>query len=76
MRKYTVICEWSDAGPTGGYAVEDADEVIVHADSASSANEAIAKAKKKWRLTVGLEWPTCRLTNAYVLTAKKFAEML
>jgi hypothetical protein len=73
MRKYTVICEWSDAGPRGGYAVEDADEVIVHADSASSA---IAKAKKKWRLKIGPEWPHCRLTKAYVLTAKKLAEML
>jgi hypothetical protein len=73
MRKYTVICEWSDAGPTGGFASFDAEDVIVHADSASSA---LAKAKKKWRLTVGPEWPTCRLTNAYVLTARRFAEML
>jgi len=53
--------------------VEDNEQVVVHAES---ANEAIAKAKKKWRLTVGLEWPTCRLTNAYVLTARKSAEML
>jgi hypothetical protein len=73
MRKYTVVCEWSDAGPKGGYVVEDAEDVVVHADS---ANEAVAKAKKKWRLTVGLDWPTCRLTNAYVLTARRFAEML
>lgn len=73
MRKYTVICEWSDAGPKGGHAVVDADEVVVHADSASSA---IAKAKKKWRLTVGAEWPTCRLTKVFILTAKKLMEML
>jgi hypothetical protein len=73
MRKYTVICEWSDAGPHGGYAVEDADEVVVHADSASSA---IAKARKKWRRKVGPEWPTCRLTKAYVLTAKRLAQFL
>jgi hypothetical protein len=73
MRKYTVICEWSDAGPRGGYAVEDADEVVVHADSASSA---IAKAKKKWRLKVRPEWPACRLTRAFVLTAKKLAEFV
>jgi len=73
VRKHTVICEWSDSGPKGGIAVEDNEQVVVHAES---ANEAIAKAKKKWRLTVGLEWPTCRLTNAYVLTARKSAEML
>ena len=73
MRKYTVICDWSDAGPKGGYAVEDADEVVVYADS---ANEAIAKAKKKWRLQVGPEWPTCRLTKAYVPTAKMLAKSL
>lgn len=73
MRKYTVICEWSDAGPKGEYVVEDADEIVVHADSASSA---IAKAKKKWRLTIGAEWPNCRLTKCFVLTAKKLTEML
>ena len=73
MPKYAVVCEWSDAGPSGIDAVEDADEVVVHADS---ANEAIAKARKKWRLTIGAEWPHCRLTNAFVLTAKKLAEML
>ena len=72
MRKYTVVCEWSDAGPKGGIAVEDAEDVVVHADS---AGEAIAKARKKWRLTVGLEWPTCRLTKSYVPTARKIAEM-
>ena len=72
MRKYTVVCEWSDAGPKGGFASFDAEDVVVHADS---AGEAIAKAKKKWRLTVGPEWPTCRLTKAYVPTAKKIAEM-
>lgn len=73
MPKYTVICEWSDAGPTGGYAVEDADEIVVHADS---AHEAIAKAKKKWRLNIGAQWPDCRLTKCFVLTAKKLMEML
>jgi hypothetical protein len=73
MPKYTVICEWSDAGPDGGYAVEDADEVIVLAESARTA---IAKAKKKWRLKVGPEWPNCRLTNCFVLTPKKLAEFI
>ena len=67
MRKYTVVCEWSDA------PVEDADEVVVHADSAS---EAVAKAKKKWRLTIGAEWPHCRLTKAFVLTPEKLAEFI
>ena len=68
MRKYTVICEWELDASTF-----DADEFVVHADSASSA---IAKAKKKWRLTIGAEWPNCRLTKCFVLTAKKLMEML
>lgn len=67
MRKYTVVCEWSDAG------VEDADEVVVHADSAA---EAIAKAKKKWRLTIGAEWPHCRLVRSFLLTPARIAELL
>jgi hypothetical protein len=73
MPRYTVICEWSDSGPNGGYAVQDADEIVVVTDTPALAVE---KARKKWRLTIGAEWPNCRLTNAFVLTKEKLAELL
>jgi hypothetical protein len=69
MPRYTVICEWSDSGN----AVEDADEIVVVTDTPALAVE---KARKKWRLTIGAEWPTCRLTNAFVLTPEKLAKLL
>ena len=68
MRKYTVICEWELDASTF-----DADEFVVHADSTSSA---IAKAKKKWRLTTGAECPACRMTKVFILTPKKLAQFL
>jgi hypothetical protein len=63
MRKYTVVMEWSE---TGGES--DADEVAVFADSAA---EAVVKARSRWRVTIGAEWPHCRLIRAWVLTPQK-----
>ena len=68
MQTYKVVCEWADAN-----GVEDADEVSVRAESAAAAR---SKARAKWRLTIGAEWPACRLTKVFILTAKKSAEML
>lgn len=59
MRRYTVICEWTD------YGNMDADEIVVYAEDAVKA---VGKAKKRWRLKIGLAWPNCRLDRAYVLT--------
>jgi hypothetical protein len=59
MRKYTVICEWTDSGTM------DADEIVVYADDAV---QAVGKARKRWRLEIGLTWPNCRLDRTFVLT--------
>lgn len=69
MRNYTVVLEWSDR--RDGEA--DADEIWV---SAASEHEAIAEGKKRWRLTIGAEWPSCRLTRAWVLNKEQAARLL
>jgi hypothetical protein len=51
--------------------VEDADEVSV---SAESPSDACAKAKKQWRLTLGSQWPSCKLERAFAVTPKKSTE--
>jgi hypothetical protein len=67
MRKRTVIVEWADSG------VEDADEVVVYSDTPA---QAVDKARKKWRMTIGAEFPRCRITKAFILTPEKLAEFL
>ncbi len=57
-RKHTVIIDWEDRG------VEDSDEIVVFADSAA---QAVQKAREKWRLTIGIKWPQCRIVEAKVL---------
>jgi hypothetical protein len=44
----------------------DADQITVCADSAESALE---KARKKWRLTIGCEWPDCKLGQVFIVPA-------
>lgn len=61
MRRFTVICHWEGSDQWEA----DADEVVVSADSAA---EAVAKAKKQWRLTFGVQWPHLRLVETVVLT--------
>lgn len=60
--RYRVMCEWVDATDNDH---TDCDEVQVMAASAASA---IAAARKKWRLTIGAEWPRCRLEKTWILT--------
>jgi hypothetical protein len=66
MQTYRVVCEWADAN-----GVEDADEVFVRAESATAAR---AKAKAKWRLTIGTQWPSCSLRRVFTMTSEKFAD--
>jgi hypothetical protein len=61
-RKHTVIIDWEDGG------VEDADEIVVFADSAA---QAVQKAKKKWRMTIGVRWPHCRIVEARAYTRQE-----
>jgi len=59
MRRYTVICEWTDSENM------DADEIVVYADDAT---QAVEKARKRWRLEIGMAWPACKLEKTFVLT--------
>jgi hypothetical protein len=68
VRKYTVVVEWSEQG-----GESDADEVAVFAESAA---EAVVKARAKWRLTIGAEWPHCRLVRVWALTPAKSKSFL
>lgn len=61
MRAYTVICHWEGADQ---YEM-DADEITV---SAESPAEAVAKARKQWRLTFGAQYPHLRLVETVILT--------
>jgi hypothetical protein len=69
MRSYTVVCQWQGRDQWEA----DADEVVVSADSPA---EALTKAKKKWRLTFGAQWPHLKLVEAEVLTRKVLAKYL
>jgi hypothetical protein len=60
-KRYRVVCEWVDAMDNDH---TDSDEIQVRATSAASA---IAAARKKWRLTIGAEWPRCRLEKTWIL---------
>jgi hypothetical protein len=47
--------------------VEDADEIEI---TASSEDEAVREAKKRWRATVGVRWPHCRIQDVCILGLK------
>lgn len=57
MPQYRVVCEWEND------LTMDADEMTVFADSAESA---LDKARKKWRLTIGAEWRDCKLGQVFI----------
>ena len=61
-KRLTVLIDWIDGD------VEDSDEVRV---SAESAAEAIRKARAKWRMTIGAQWPHCKIVSATILTPEK-----
>lgn len=61
-RKFVLAVMWDDRG------VEDADEVVVYADSAAAAKSA---ARAKWRMTIGAQWPHLIVTDVVHLTPKK-----
>ena len=66
MRKYTVIVEWS--GKTDEF---DADEIVVFADSRSSAE---GKARRKWRTTIGVRWPHLSITRVAAYRPQELPE--
>lgn len=54
-----VLISWIDGD------VEDCDEVRVSADTDA---EALRKARQKWRMTIGAQWPHCRIIWSKILT--------
>lgn len=67
QKQWIVCIDWQDG------TVEDTDEISV---SAYSSDEAITAAKRKWRLTIGADYPSCRIRKAFVLSEsviKKFS---
>jgi hypothetical protein len=61
-RRYAVVCEWTD---TRDESVLDADEIQVFAEN---AEEAARSARRQWRLTIGADWPSCRLERIWIST--------
>lgn len=59
QKRWNVVIDWIDG------MVTDSDEVAVYAETADAA---ISKARAKWRMTVGMQWPSCRIESAWVLT--------
>lgn len=60
-----VLIDWIDGD------VEDTDEIRVFADDDETAKQ---KATKKWRMTVGAEWPHCRIEKVEVMTPERLRE--
>lgn len=59
QKRWNVVIDWIDG------IVTDSDQVAVYAETADAA---ILKAKAKWRTTVGMQWPACRIESAWVMT--------
>jgi len=60
-KRWIVAVDWIDG------AVQDTSEVCVYAENAVLA---VVAAKRKFRLTNGARWPSCRIQRAFVLTDK------
>lgn len=60
-RIFRAVVIWQDGD------VEDADDIQVFATSEAEAKR---EATKKWRLTVGLTWPHCKMREVVVRQAK------
>ena len=67
MPRYRAVCEWESD------LTIDADEITVCADSAESALE---KARKKWRMTIGAEWPDCKLGQVFILPSSASTKLI
>lgn len=61
-KKWIVVVDWIDE------IVTDSDQVAVYAET---TDEAVMRAKAKWRATVGMQWPSCRIERAWVLTKER-----
>lgn len=59
QKRWNVVIDWIDG------MVTDSDQVAVYAETADAA---ISKARAKWRVTVGINWPNCKIQKAWILT--------
>lgn len=66
QRKHLLIIDWIDGN------VEDSDEVVVFA---ASEDEAESKGRRKWRTTIGAQWPHCRITKIKILRQNQFQKL-
>ena len=60
-RIFLAVVIWKDG------EVEDADELLVYA---SNEAEATREVKRRWRTTVAMKWPHCRLKEVMVSPSK------
>jgi len=63
-RIFQAVVIWRDG------EVEDADEITVYAPDEAQAK---VEAKKRWRLTVAVKWPHCRLADVAIVPKKACA---
>jgi hypothetical protein len=63
-RIFQAVVIWKDG------EVEDADEITVYAPDEAQAK---VEAKKRWRLTVAVKWPHCRLADGAIVPKKACA---
>lgn len=61
-QRFAIGISWDDRG------VEDADILVVYADSSGKAKR---EARKKWRMAIGAEWPHCRVSDVWIFSPKK-----
>jgi len=61
QRKFVVAVDWIDGD------VEDTDEIVVFAED---AERAMLAAKRKWKMTIGAQWPHCRFVEMKILTRR------
>jgi hypothetical protein len=59
LKRRIVLIDWVDGD------ISDSDEVVVVCQDDATA---ISRAKAKWRMTIGAQWPRCRITKAEILT--------
>lgn len=61
-----VLIDWIDGD------VSDTDEIRVFADTDDEAKQ---KAKKKWRMTNGSDWPECRIEKVEIMTPARLRRL-
>jgi hypothetical protein len=58
-KRWIVVIDWVDGD------VSDSDEVVVVCQDDETA---ISRAKAKWRMIIGAQWPHCRIKKVEILT--------